>query len=168
MTGEHGARATTLDFLKLPMVPRDIRFFSKLASLRTRYEIVSSTTQIEIKAKHMDFDDEDPCHGTVFRGGGVTRSMSDACAAAVTGNGSSVVVRPPAGCVVEAHKIYADEMMFDDVVAFDSVLYRLTDSDDVHKSSDFVDGRRALERARFNPSEKRVVLVLAVVDAAGN
>lgn len=167
-TGEHVAQTTTLEFLQLPLASRDIRFFAKMASLRTRYTIVSSTTQLELKVKPMDFDDDYATRAPVFRGGGATRSMDDACAAAVTGNGSSVTIRPPAGCTIDAHGTYADEMMFDDVVAFDSILYRLTDCDNVHKSAEFLDGRRALERARFNPTEKRVAIVLSVIDGSGN
>ena len=165
-TGEHAAQPTMLKFLKLPLASRDVRLFAKMASLCPRYQMISSATQLEIQAKYMEFEDEMPSE-PVYRGGGATRSLGDACAAAVTGNGSSVVLRPPAGWTIDVHKTYADEMRFDDVVAFDSILYRLGDSDDVHKSSDFVDGRRALERARFSPVEKRVAIVVSVFDAAG-
>jgi len=55
--------------------------------------------------------------------------------------------------------------MFDKVVAFDSILYRLSD---VHKSSDFVDGREALRCARFNIKEERVALAVCVIDSSGS
>lgn len=136
--------------------------------LRTRYEIVSSTTQVELKAKPVGFNDDYTTRAPVFREGGATRSLDDACAEAVTGNGSSVTVRPPAGCTINAHSTYADEMVFYDVVAFDSILYRLTDCDNLHTSADLLDGRRALHRAHFKPTEERVAIVLSVIDASGN
>ena len=160
--GDHSARPTSLKLIRVPLATHDVRFFTKVASLSQRYEILASPFQIEVKVKYMDLGDSG------FRdGGGATRSMHDSCAAAVTGDGSSVTIRPPISWTVDVAQSHVDEMMFDKIVEYDSILYRLSDQDGLRKSSNFLDGRSALKCARFKLPEERVGFAIRVIDADG-
>lgn len=162
-TGDHTTRPTRINLVRLPLATRDVRFFVKVASLGKRYDILVTPTQLEIHAKFMNFSNP----AVTYRGER-TRSLGDACAAAITGNGASVTIRPPANYAIDMYESYTDEVAFDKVVAVDSILYRLSDGDDIHKSSEFVGGRTALQRAYFRLNEERVALAVCVVDPAGS
>lgn len=167
-TGEHTTQPTQIPLVRLALASHDVRFFVKVASLGKRYEVLVAPTRIEIRAKYMNLPTEDVFRGGATRGGGVTRSLEDACATAVTGNGASVTLRPPANFIVDVRASYTVEMMFDKIVSFQSLLYRLSDEDATRKSREFVNGRTALERARFDLREERVALAMCVVDPSGN
>ena len=84
----------------------------------------------------------------------------------MTGDGSTVRVRPPAGLDIVRASSRTDHVTLDAVLDDGCSLYRLSTDDDVRTSSSFVSGREALQLAHFSTTRKRVCLLVGLEGGA--
>ena len=139
---------------------REISVITKLSLLERRYKISLTTSFIEVGVKDLDLPFES---NMITRGGGGTRNLQNLCPVKASGNGCICKIQIPSNCVLLKHNSYTDLMSFDDIIDDDTVLYRLSDNGPT-KSSNFVNGKTALNRAKFDRTTKRCVLAFCVKD----
>ena len=147
---------------QLPLSSVEVDHFLAVAAIDARYTITVAGGELIIRAKRKP--KPRPTH--TFRGMGATRSLTNAVPTAMTGDGATVRVRPPAGLDVVRATSRTDHVTFDAVLEDGCSLYRLSADDDVRTSPSFVSGRQALQRANFCTTRKRVCLIVGLTGGA--